>query len=363
MRAIAYILTTFLVLASLVSIEAYGQVIDPGQSTTVKCNTCAPCPVCPVCPTPAPTPVPTPKPTPVPTPAPIDPCAGYNKRVTPGALQAAQNAALPGDMICVTPGTLNGPVTFTRSGTADKLIRYKFLPGAVIKPGVGNANNQVRVDKAQYINIDGIAVNEAYAFKITKSQNITVQNCKVEHSRYSTMDIHDSSYIRIINCDISWGGYNADDKKWSPADLPKQEHGIYIANSKLAGCPNMTDISIIGGSIHDIGGRAVLIKGDDCPNSTINRVRVEGVDIYNVSYGILTWNRVFTSSFINNLISTFGYPETDDPAHHCFGFYSSNGNTVEGNTCKASTKGNACEGLVFNHYSTWSNNCINNIME
>lgn len=352
MRIAAYIFTVFLITVSLGCVVVFGQTINPGQSTTIKCNEC---PVCPT-PSPVPTAAPTPKPTPVPTATPtqtppVDTCP---TKVTGNAFRTAEANAKPGDCIEVTSGTITGQLYLNKSGTADKPIMYKFAPGVVIKPGAWtDANAQFRAN-GSYLIIDGITVEGGYAAKIM-GHNVTVQNGKFTNQRYSNLDVVGVDYPRILNTEVGWAGFDTNGKRYEANGNPKQYHGIYFS-------PNGKGIKgayVKGAKVHNITGRGIQVNGDS--GGTVE-LTVEDSDFWNLVYGIINWNGVISGTFKNNTFTLGNSPATNsEPA--CIGGYNSKNLTLTGNTCKTTWRGNACSGFFLNHGGVTGINCSGNVFK
>lgn len=362
MRTAGMVLLFVVILFLAVLSRTWGQTLNPGESTTIQCKSCAPCPVCPVCPTPTPvpTPTPTPKPTatPAPTPSPApqptptpDEC---QTKVVGNAFKTAAASANPGDCIEVTSGTITGQTWLNRSGTADKPITYKFAHGVVIKPGSWTDSNAQFRANGSYLILDGITVEGGYAAKIY-GDNVTVINGKSTNTRYSCLDVVGASYTRIIDTEVAWCGFNTNGQRYEQNASPKQFHSVYFAPIGKA----IQGAYVKGLYAHDITGRGVQSNGDGGGSIQLT---VADSRFERVPYGIINWNGVISGTFTNNTFDLNGYPQTNSTVT-CIGGYNSRNLTVAGNTCKTGWRGNMCSGFFENHGGVSSVNCINNSFE
>ena len=345
------------------------QTIDPGQSTTIRCNNCAPCPVCPVCPTPAP-PVPSPSPSPSPTappptqppptasptpPPPTNPpSGGCPTKITANAFKTAAANAKPGDCIEVVSGTITGQTWLDRNGTASNPIQYILRPGVMIKPGDWRDSNAQFRANGDYLVLDGFVAEGGYAAKIY-GVIVTVQKRKFTNQRYSCLDVVGADKPELIDTEVAWCGYDTNGKRYEANASPKQYHGVYFNPLGKA----ITGAYVKGLYAHDITGRGVQSNGDSggSVQLTVTESRFE-----RVPYGIINWNGVTSGLFTNNTFDLNGYPQTNSTVT-CIGGYNSRNLTVAGNTCKTNWRGNMCSGFFENHGGVSSVNCINNSFE
>ena len=335
--------------------DASGQTLSPGDSLTIKCANCPPppvCPECPVCPTPAPTPVPTPKPAPAP-----DICPSGGSVVTIGALQTALNAVQPNGTICVLDGIWKGPLKI------DKPVRLMAATGAapVIEPGQSDDGKVWIYPSAKGTVIEGFEIRNGYEGIKSFASDVIIRNNHIHHNKYGNVIISTESQpvnnVTLQGNRMAWPGYEKDDKPY-PRISNKNAHNIYFSDYT---CRGITNIYVIQNTLTDSGGRAIQGNTESCGSTG----KIDGgIFARNViersSLGIISWVNVRNIIMRENVISTYGYPTTNDSDHFCFSFYRSEGNTVENNICKVSTLGNAGGGCGNNHYGTWSNTYRNN---
>lgn len=186
-----------------------------------------------------PPPPPPPEPPP-PTPPPPSNLPAPTITIPPSQLGATLNAARPGDVIAVTPGTLVGPLVTTCSGTASARITvYSTQPrGAVIDANNGSMGWRVN---GSYIDIIGFQVRNAYNQGIILyDHHVRVIECHVRDIKKLSCDSNGGAGINSAGYDAT-DGFNEItgcvienvllDGNSGPNSSCPRLHGIYVANN------------------------------------------------------------------------------------------------------------------------------------
>lgn len=137
--------------------------------------------------------------------------------VHPGdSLQAAANAAKPGDVVDVLPGNYKG-FQLSQGGTAAAPITFHAEPGVVINQ-TGNGQDGINLEGASYVTIEG--------FKVIGAKRAGIRAVTDNHV-----------ILRGNTCDanVEWGiaAFFSDDVliENNIASNTREQHGIYVGNS------------------------------------------------------------------------------------------------------------------------------------
>jgi len=236
-----------------------------------------------------------PPPTGMPAPLPAAGSSTCSTTVSSGsAASSAVSSAAAGTVVCLSAGSYTG---LELSGTHSSDVTVQPVPGAkvTINPGVMDKHgNKVAVYVAQ--NSSHMIVHGFYvAGEVEIDQG--------------------SSFIRIDHNDISGG--------WEGVELQSEDCTVPHSPS-WTGCqpmPPITDVTISGNRIHDIGGTT----GDDALNiNNWHRVRITGNEITHVLEG---------GNHTDCLQSTFGGTEITfdrnyEHDNQCQGFFLKDGDVT-----------------------------------
>lgn len=219
-----------------------GIAVTPQPTTAQPTATPAPSATATTTPAPSATPSPTPNAGGQPT------CTATVARSggTYTSLQAAANAAKPGDIVCVRGGVYKEYVKFNNSGAAGKPITFMAWPGEkVIFDGSDRAPNPASPNDAE----DIFMVSGDYlvfrGFELTRSARSGLLGYEGDHNRYESM-IFSNNFSAGINIYIGsdnvivdsvahhnngTGGYNSDGFKVYQGSRNIFRHNIAYANS------------------------------------------------------------------------------------------------------------------------------------
>jgi pectate lyase len=120
-------------------------------------------------------------------------------------LSSALNAAQPGDMVYVLPGTYHESFSTGRDGTANQRITIQAHdPGN--RPLVTFSGRVLAVDHS-YITIDGFILDgqfgSADVVKIKDGgDNLVVRNCEIKNGLKDGIDLNEADNVLIENCEI-----------------------------------------------------------------------------------------------------------------------------------------------------------------
>jgi hypothetical protein len=120
-------------------------------------------------------------------------------------LSSALNAAQPGDLVYVLPGTYHESFSTERDGSANQRITIQaFDPGN--RPLVTFSGRALAVDHS-YITIDGFILDgqfgSADVVKIKDGgDNLVVRNCEIKNGLKDGIDLNEADNVLIENCEI-----------------------------------------------------------------------------------------------------------------------------------------------------------------
>jgi parallel beta-helix repeat protein len=145
--------------------------------------------------------------------------SGAGSAATPFCtIQAAANAAAPGDNVDIDPGTYVGAVDITSNGTASAPIDFLLGTGSVvISDGAGQTGPALTLDGASYVNIYGTVSKATYWPYVVP--DLSVASVLVTASSQITLD------------GINTAGTTAN----SPVDLAGSSSHVSVTGSALSG--------------------------------------------------------------------------------------------------------------------------------
>jgi hypothetical protein len=207
-----------------------------------------------------------------------------------GSIQAAADAAVPGDVICIRAGDY-GTFDVTVSGTEAQPIVFKAYPGERRQARIMGSNPReahgIFMDGANHIVVDGLWVDQVnQGIYIRYSDFVIVQNCLVTNIGQECLRFKFSDYGAFIGNEIHDCGLRA------PEGLNGE--GIYVGSGEENG--------------DDTHG--VLVRGNVIWNATDEGIELKGY----------TCDCVLDGNVIHDLVIKDGgaihvaTPDFDDPA-------------------------------------------------
>lgn len=195
-------------------------------------------------------------------------------KATPENLQAALDAAAPGDTILLADGLYQGGLHLTRSGKEGAPIAIKAAGDAAVVDGGDNA---LQLDGVSWVTIDGIR------FQNAQIAGIYVKSMGRPERPREEGEPALASHVTLRNCvcadNAKWGIITSHIDHFTVEGCETHgatiEHGIYVANS--------SDYAVIRNNIvHHNAGNGIHINGDpDCGgNGLIRWALVEGNRIF-----------------------------------------------------------------------------------
>lgn len=167
-------------------------------------------------------------------------------------IQKAADTIAPGDTVYIKAGTYQRFIV-TKSGTASSPITYKAFPGDEQKAVITGAS--LRVEGAKHIIIDGLAsinINSSIAIFIDNSEYITIKNYKINKVNAVGIKCMSSSFIDIINSEISETGLGG-----------IIGEGIYLGQGGSSDAETFChDVTIRGNHLYKLRGEAVDVKDE-----------------------------------------------------------------------------------------------------
>ena len=126
-------------------------------------------------------------------------------------IQAAVDAAVPGDIICVVAGSyvLTSPIAIKTQGSASEPVELR-AEGSVTLTDRGKAlglwSGMFELDGAAYITLRGFHLVDIswFGVRVTNSDHITVDGLKTERSPSSGVYVDNSSYVNVTNNDVGF---------------------------------------------------------------------------------------------------------------------------------------------------------------
>ena len=218
----------------------------------------------------------------------VDDSAGASQEYS--ALQAAANAAMPGDTVLVFDGHYAG-FAAARSGTPSSPIVYKAYADAAVIDSVclsceGRGINLRDTDNPlSYITVEGFVIRNMpdIGIKVSWTTGVTVRGCTVSGSQDTNINGGHTTDLLLENNTVF--------------DAVKG-HGIYIANSSVRP-------TIRGNHIYNNAVAGIHFNGDvryPPGNGIIHFALIEGNTIHGNGSNGINWDGVQDSVVRNNLI-------------------------------------------------------------
>jgi len=124
-------------------------------------------------------------------------------------IQAAVNAAVPGDVICVVAGTypLSSPISIKTKGTAAAPVEIRAEGNVTltdVSKKLGLWSGMFQVDGASYVALRGFHLVDLswFGVRIASSDHITVDGCQTLRSPASGIYVEQSTYVTVSNNDV-----------------------------------------------------------------------------------------------------------------------------------------------------------------
>lgn len=299
MKTAGMIILFVVVLLLAVLSRSWGQTINPGESATVKCNSC---PVCPT-PTPVPVPMPTPKPTATPAPTPAPPSVVCSKTArTATEAQSAVNSSVAGQTVCIEESIKFAPAFYPK-----KDVRIHCKPGVKLEFDGGNQEGvrfNTNVSGAQ---IDGCEITGGWdGVKVTGDNN-TVRNNYIHGNKYQGVLVTAASGNTIEGNRIERSGTSC--VLSSPiGESPRHCHDVYLSNPS-GYCKPMNGNKVINNFLGSIGGAAVNINSEPCKSEKIRNTVISGNEILNANMCVALYYGTDGTVIENNMCTILNpYP-------------------------------------------------------
>jgi hypothetical protein len=227
------------------------------------------------------------------------PVSGRTLTVGPGkqyaTVQAAANAAQPGDNVAIAPGTYSGGLSVKTNGTAGKYITFYGDGGTAVLQGGGGSNGLIALGNHAYqrfLNITS-AGSSGFGAYGSGGHDLQFQNFGVAGSQDGGLVLLATKNILVDGCDIH--GTNA---KGTSAN-----HEALTVGSGSSG------IEVEHCTVHDNGEEGIDVKYDDDAQAKVHdnvSSGNRGPDIYvDSSTGVQVYANV-TSGTTNNTKAGIG---------------------------------------------------------
>jgi len=118
----------------------------------------------------------------------------------------ALNAAQPGDVVYVMPGTYNlsGEIASVRDGSANQRITIMAFD-ANDRPLIQRTGRVMEIDH-RYITVDGLIINGKFGdsdiVRMRDADYAIIRNCEIRNGTKDGIDMHRSDNVLIENCEI-----------------------------------------------------------------------------------------------------------------------------------------------------------------
>lgn len=227
------------------------------------------------------------------------PASGRTLTVGPGAqystVQAAADAAQPGDNVSIAPGTYTGGLSVKTNGSAGKYITFYGAGGTAVIKGTGGGKGLVAIGNHSFQRFVDITSSGSSGFGAYASgaHDLVFQNFGVDGSQDGGLVLLATSNILVDGCDIH--GTNA---KGTSADHEALSLGSGSSTIEVEHC-----------SVHDNGEEGIDVKYDDNAQAKIHdnvSANNRGPDIYvDSSSSVQVYDNV-TSGTKNNTKAGIG---------------------------------------------------------
>ena len=167
------------------------------------------------------------------------------------SIQRGAQAAKSGDTVYVGAGTYNVPATWNASANKTTAILSLATSGVTFKAESGVTSHPVvtfptRTNYSTYVEItgsnivwDGIDVNNGvYDIYAHNGSNLTVQNCTVQWSQYSGIELENYNSVTVNNCNVHDcsqinGTRDGSSGTWSHAIIGYNANYVTVQNSTI----------------------------------------------------------------------------------------------------------------------------------
>jgi len=158
------------------------------------------------------------------------------------SIQAAADRARPGIRVLIQPGTYHGGIIVRRGGNESAPVIFQATGPGVIIEGSGNRRDAFFISEANYVQIDGLVVQNANraGLRISLSDHVKISNSVFRDNGSWGVFTDFSNYTLVENCEASGSA---------------TQHGIYISNSS-------DNPTIRGNRIHGNAGAGLHMNGD-----------------------------------------------------------------------------------------------------
>lgn len=197
-----------------------------------------------------------------------------------------------GDTLYIETGTYNYErIELRQSGTASNPINIIGIGNAImLSDNHGHAFNLLGVE---YLNFENIEIfHYSQGIYCVDVSHINIENCHIHYIGTSTISFKDADHCSIIDCDLSDTGWNNVQIMSSDRDT----HDILIKNSKIHGCPGVSDF----GSSHN---GIDIFNSDTTGTHQIRDVQIIGNELYDMSgYNAAIFTHGYETKHMDNFI-------------------------------------------------------------
>ncbi|MFJ1768166.1 right-handed parallel beta-helix repeat-containing protein [Amycolatopsis sp. NPDC088138] len=180
-------------------------------------------------------------------------------------VQAAADAARPGDTVAIEAGTYPGGLTVRRDGAPGRPIRFTGAGGTAVLTGAGG----LAVGGHGWLEFTGVTVAGSTGFGVYAdgAHDLVFDRFGVDGSRDGGLVLVGTHRVRVTRCDIR--GTNA--------------RGTSADHEALSVASGSSDVEVSGCRVHDNGEEGIDVKYDDAARVRIHHNVVtgnRGPDIY-----------------------------------------------------------------------------------
>ncbi|RZS44178.1 parallel beta helix pectate lyase-like protein [Herbihabitans rhizosphaerae] len=200
-------------------------------------------------------------------------------------IQAAADAAEPGDTVSIEPGTYDGGLSITKSGSSGKPITFKGEGGTVVVTGDGGGDNGlIALGNNSWLRFSNITSTGSRGFGVYGSggHDLVFENVGVNGSQDGGLVLLGTSRVLVDGCEIQ--GTNAE--------------GTGADHEALSIGSGSSDVEVRRCAVHDNGEEGIDVKDNAEARARIHDNKLwnnRGPNIY-----------VASSSFVdvyNNVVS------------------------------------------------------------